>query len=1062
MLSLFLLVLLVLIIIIFYILYSLNYKWKIYQISSIIFLGIFIIINLIIIPIFESTIFARDLFLLSIGPGLLIINLINSLFSSEVSFTIKFILMFLYSAVIWFLFGYLLGWVYFVFSNKKTLKNKFKKQKQTKQTKQIKNKKTKAKQKKPNKKIKLKQTKTNLLNIQKRSKGQISIETIALTSVLIISTIVVGVVYFNNLNSENKENTNLDIAITNIKNKLSNDNFSNINVIKLQDPCDSNFHCFNSILDCDEEDIGCGGSNCIPCEVSILDMNFEESTIEPLITYQNYEIVADIFCNWEPCDCNWLDGQNNNLGTNCNSLIVNYKIPGNKQVILNARDSYEFTDTKTLSFDIIQDPDFFTTNIIYPTSTNYFTYEEEVEFFAQSDCENPVLYTWTSNIDDVLYTGFDNSFKISDMNVGFHNITLRAYDIVTAKSFEDKTSIIRVIDEPTIFSVVLNSPHQAYYVLGSNILFYSYSSSNYYPDVIYEWSSDIDGLLKKTENPSRYYYFNRSDLNVGKHLITMKATNLPTGEIDEKTKLIEIIEPEDFTVEIDNPKTGAVFTFKEEINFLSNESCSHEIDFEWTSSIDGVIGNQEDINFSSLSLGNHIITVTARDVLTNISEQDTVDIEIVDYATPYNVTIDSPLNNSSYIIDSKVNFYSSLDSSDPSNYEWISSRNGILSNNANFQTVNLEFGQHTITLNANNLLTGESSQDQIILNIISEVELFINEPINNSIYPENTEITFSSYINGFLDLDYLWTSNINGELSTNPSFITSDLDIGLHNITLIAYNESSGVFLSENTTLEIVESENINFKINNNSENTDFFKISKLPNSAVYINWNNNIITEVPIEDTENIFLVFSDYLSFLQVPQNITIYPASSITSFVTNSELVQGNLSTAFSNCNNLIELNLNSTDFSGDIGLFNITFENSENLEKLDLGNTNVTGSIDFLNNNSNLRYLDLSNNNILGNIDTFNYLTYLETLNLSNCTNLYYISVHVFQLGSDLSSRGYLIDLSDISLSTSEINNLLTAFDGPFCNIYVLDISGNDPDTNSTSYNSLISKGWSIID
>ena len=1029
---------LIIIVFIFYLVYKLNYNWKLYHLSSLIFLGIFIILNLVIVPLFPNTEFATNLFLISIGPGLLIINLINSYFSSTVSFTIKFILMFLYSAVMWFLFGYILGWVYFILNKKKKKSLDLKKKKSLK------------------KKLLKKKNNTG-----KRSKGQISLETIALTSIMVISAIIVGVVYFNYLNSENSDNVNLDSTISNIEDKLS-DSFGSTSTIKIITGCDLNFHCFNSVLDCEEETIryennnytACGGRGCVLCDVTILDVNFDPPTLETT-AFEDFDIISEIDCFWEPCTCSW-EENGDVLSNDCDSVSLYYTSPGVKNVNLIVDDSYGFLDSNLFSFDLPQHPDYFTTFLYYPTSINYITSGEDINFSGNSDCVNPVVYTWTSNFDGIL--GYGDNISVSDLSIGLHRITLNAYDTVAQKSFLDKITNVHVLDGPTDFFTTITLPSDSFFVLGDAVLFRGDSGDNSrYRNIQFTWYSDVNGFLDQKVN-SFYHSFSIDDLNAGVHNITLESINLPTGETHVATTQIEIIVPEDFNTIIDNPSIGATFTLGEQISFLSHESCPREVSFVWNSSIDGDISFQEDFNISSLSLGTHVVTIIVTDILTRVISQDEIIIEIVDYPTPYDVTIYSPGNNYIYFLGDTVDFRSIINSRDSTKYMWTSDQDHILSDSKNFQTNKLSRGTHLITLSAINLLTSEYSQDQITLDIMNNIKLFIDEPVDNLIYPENSVISFSSHIDGILNLDYLWTSSIDGVLSTGNNFSISDLNIGIHNINLVAYNDETNVFLRKDIKLEIIDSQDLSFLVNNDSANSDYFKISKLPNSVVYINWNNNLTTQVPIQTNEDVVYKFSDYLELGDQLQNVSIYPASNITSFVTNSNRISEDIA-IFNSCDNLEELNLNLANFSGNIAFLNT----GDIINILDLGyNLNIDGALEFLTFDTSLEYLDLNSTNVSGNIDALYNFRLLNNLNLSNCTNINYSYNRKLHFGEDIESgKGGFIDFSNMNLSTIEIDGLLTAFNNSNCAIYTLKITGNALYSNQSVYDSLISKGWVVI-
>jgi hypothetical protein len=141
--------------------------------------------------------------------------------------------------------------------------------------------------------------------------------------------------------------------------------------------------------------------------------------------------------------------------------------------------------------------------------------------------------------------------------------------------------------------------------------------------------------------------------------------------------------------------------------------------------------------------------------------------------------ITSPIPGSVLMGEDRVLFDSQVEGGTPPfTYSWMSDKDGLLSGNKSFglQPSNLTDGNHQIILQVNDSL-GNSAKSSVLIKIkqINDTKLSakITSPIAGSILATKNEVLFDSQIEGgqppFI---YSWTSNINGNLSTNKSFST--------------------------------------------------------------------------------------------------------------------------------------------------------------------------------------------------------------------------------------------------------------------------------------------------
>jgi hypothetical protein len=163
------------------------------------------------------------------------------------------------------------------------------------------------------------------------------------------------------------------------------------------------------------------------------------------------------------------------------------------------------------------------------------------------------------------------------------------------------------------------------------------------PDV--RWTSSIDGLIAAGN------HFSRINLSFGNHVITAAATD-SAGNTTTDTVLIEIVNDRP-TVRIDtvadvstaagtqifSATTFTVSTF--DPNNVEHEFRVPDSQLRWTSSRDGFLGTGQ-ARPVNLSLGTHVITVTAVDGPHRVSDSVTVNV-IAPLSAPPQVRIISPV-----------------------------------------------------------------------------------------------------------------------------------------------------------------------------------------------------------------------------------------------------------------------------------------------------------------------------------------------------------------------------------------------------------------------------------
>ena len=111
---------------------------------------------------------------------------------------------------------------------------------------------------------------------------------------------------------------------------------------------------------------------------------------------------------------------------------------------------------------------------------------------------------------------------------------------------------------------------------------------------------------------------------------------------------------EELTININSPTNLQTFSFEEAIDFnsqIENENGSYSC--SWVSSIDGSLSSNCDFSTSSLTVGEHTITLS----VTDLTKTETSNVSITITENPLtNIAILSPLNSSEYTSGDNINF----------------------------------------------------------------------------------------------------------------------------------------------------------------------------------------------------------------------------------------------------------------------------------------------------------------------------------------------------------------------------------------------------------------------
>jgi hypothetical protein len=230
------------------------------------------------------------------------------------------------------------------------------------------------------------------------------------------------------------------------------------------------------------------------------------------------------------------------------------------------------------------------------------------------------------------------------------------------------------------------------------------------------WTSDLDGPIGTGVS------FNKADLSVGVHTITLTATDSEGATGTASVQITIVLVPNDPPVPtITAPLTGGSAAPGANVSFEGNATDTEDGSITgaalvWTSSLDGTIGTGESFSTTTLSGGAHTITLTATDSQ-GATGTDAISFTITGGGTPV-VAITAPVNQGSgaphtVFEGTGVTFTGS--GSDPEDgpltggsLVWTSNVDGQIGTGETFSTSALSDGMHTVTLTGTDSDTNEA------------------------------------------------------------------------------------------------------------------------------------------------------------------------------------------------------------------------------------------------------------------------------------------------------------------------------------------------------------------
>ena len=232
--------------------------------------------------------------------------------------------------------------------------------------------------------------------------------------------------------------------------------------------------------------------------------------------------------------------------------------------------------------------------------------------------------TWRSSLDGTLATG--TSHTTSSLSVGSHTITLTAMD--PAGGSDTAQVALDIVDNQPPAATITAPLDGAQYLAGSEVEFSATATDPEDGSLsggAFTWSSSLDGDLG-TGSPLA-----TTGLSVGSHTVTVTAAD-SRGLEDTDAITVTVGANGVPTATISQPADASSFEEGQTITFAGSATDAEDGDLTgtaltWSSSLDGLFGSGESAATSGLTVGAHVITLTATDAQSQVGTA-TVSVEV--------------------------------------------------------------------------------------------------------------------------------------------------------------------------------------------------------------------------------------------------------------------------------------------------------------------------------------------------------------------------------------------------------------------------------------------------
>jgi len=253
--------------------------------------------------------------------------------------------------------------------------------------------------------------------------------------------------------------------------------------------------------------------------------------------------------------------------------------------------------------------------------------------------------------------------------------------------------------------VVINYPVSDF-ALNKQGINFSYFASNGKEPISYTLESDIDGVFYQGYQKNYYY----TGISIGNHNIKITAKGADNNSASV-TRLIKVYGEDDFMVPIYEPKDGGKYYYSEGVYLAAESGVGNNFNFQWTSSLDGLISSANYVRLSNLSIGTHKISLKVTNEVNQVYEEEAT-IEITDkpFLVLQQMSASVEQGEYNYIY---ANFHGK---STEVSFDLSSNIDGFLGNDLSINTSKMSVGYHVITVKATGNL-GETLSANINLEI---------------------------------------------------------------------------------------------------------------------------------------------------------------------------------------------------------------------------------------------------------------------------------------------------------------------------------------------------------
>ncbi|MBU0706048.1 hypothetical protein KJ807_02405 [Patescibacteria group bacterium] len=444
--------------------------------------------------------------------------------------------------------------------------------------------------------------------------------------------------------------------------------------------------------------------------------------------------------------------------------------------------------------------------IKYPINGGHLSRELSYTLIGQAEDNEDGALTgtsllWTSNIDGQLGSGNEIALQLSE---GKHDLTLTATD----SDGNENAMTIQVIVELGTPTLGITSPEAGAVITeGTEVSFEGTATDlqegNISSRII--WSSNLDGMLDQSASFSKL-------LSTGNHQITAMIVDSDGLEASEEISIsVQNTPPE---VIITAPVSNTRVDFGQEVTFAGNATDFQDgsiapENLTWSSDRDGYLGSGEGLTVGNLSVGWHVITLTAKDSK-NLEGTATINLNI--YVGIPTANILQPATNQEFKYGAIITLEgTATDDQDGSltgaSLVWTSDLDGALGTGALLSPNNLSLGTHTIRLEATDIDGWKgTAETTVIIKPPQKPQTSILFPSEGSKFEHGKLIGFygramDSEDGNLTSTSIKWSSDVDGDIGTGSTLSINSLSLGTHRITMAA-TDSDG--LTATNSVEIM------------------------------------------------------------------------------------------------------------------------------------------------------------------------------------------------------------------------------------------------------------------